>query len=75
MVLSGARVQELLEKLPPLVSEVNVTVPVGAAGLDAVSVTAAVQDVAWPIATGSGCGKNWLSSPSGSAVFSVSGIV
>jgi hypothetical protein len=49
--LVGESVQELLEKLPPLVSEVKVTPPVGVVGLDAVSVTVAVQDVAWPMAT------------------------
>src|SRR5947207_3244062 len=37
MVLSGASVQELLEKLPPLVSDVNATVPVGAVPPGAVS--------------------------------------
>ena len=50
-MLAGESVQELLDKLPPLVSEVNVTFPVGAVGLGAVSVTVAVQDAAWPMAT------------------------
>jgi len=54
MTLSAERVQELLEKLPPLVSEAKVTTPVGVVGLDAVSVTVAVQDVAWPMATAPG---------------------
>jgi hypothetical protein len=54
MVESGESVQELLEKLPPLVSEATVTTPVGVVGLDAVSVTVAVQDVAWPMATAPG---------------------
>jgi hypothetical protein len=51
MVASGPSVQELLEKLPPLVSEATVTTPVGGVGLDAVSVTKTVHDVAWPMAT------------------------
>ena len=51
MVPPVASVQELLDKLPPLVSEVNVTAPVGAVPPGTVSVTAAVQDVAWPMAT------------------------
>ena len=46
--------QELLEKPPPLVSEATVTTPVGVVGLDAVSVTVAVQDVAWRMATAPG---------------------
>jgi hypothetical protein len=50
-VLPAASVQELLEKVPPLVSEVNVTVPVGVVGLCEASVTVAVHDVAWPTAT------------------------
>jgi hypothetical protein len=51
-VLAGESVQELLEKLPPLVPDVKVTFPVGVvAPLDAVSVTVAVQDVAWPVVT------------------------
>ena len=50
MVPPVASVQELLDKFPPLVSDVKVTGPVGAAGLGAVSVTVAVQDVAWPVA-------------------------
>jgi hypothetical protein len=54
MVLSGASVQELLEKLPPLVSDVNATVPAGVVPPGAVSVTTAVHDVAWPIGTGLG---------------------
>ena len=51
MVLPVASVQELLDKLPPLVSEVNVTSPVGAVPPGTVSVTTAVQDAAWPMAT------------------------
>lgn len=54
MVESGESVQEVLEKLPPLVSEATVTTPVGVVGLDAVSVTMAVHDVAWPMATALG---------------------
>jgi hypothetical protein len=53
-MLAGESVQELLEKLPPLVSEAKVTTPVGVVGPDAVSVTMAVQDVAWPVTTVSG---------------------
>ena len=54
MVLSGASVQELLEKVPPLVSDVNATVPVGAVPPATVSVTMAVHEVAPPIGTGLG---------------------
>ena len=52
-MLVGERVQEPPPgKMPPLVSEAKVTVPVGVVEpLVAVLVTVAVQDVAWPIAT------------------------
>ncbi len=52
----GDSVQKPLpEKLPPPVSDVKVTVPVGVVGpLRAVSVTVAVHDVAWPMTTVSG---------------------
>jgi hypothetical protein len=51
-LLAWESVQEVLEKLPPLVSDVKVTVPVGVvAPPAAVSVTVAVQDVSWPRAT------------------------
>jgi hypothetical protein len=52
-VLVGESVHEPpLEKVPPPRSEANVTVPVGVVGLlDAVSVTVAVHDVAWPKVT------------------------
>ena len=53
-MLSAVSVQELLEKLPPLVPDVNATGPVGGVPPGAVSVTMAVHDVAWPIGTGLG---------------------
>jgi len=54
VVLSGASVQALLEKVPPLVSDVNATVPVGAVPAATVSVTMAVHEVAPPSGTGLG---------------------
>jgi hypothetical protein len=53
-VLLAASEQELLDMVPPLVSDVNVTCPVGAVGLDVASVTVAVQEVAWPMTTACG---------------------
>ena len=53
MVPDADRVHEPeLEKLPPLVSELNDTVPVGVVcPLEVLSVTVAVQLLPWPTAT------------------------
>ena len=56
MVPVGDRVHvPELEKLPPLVSEPKLTLPVGVEGVPTLaSVTVAVQVVDWPTATGDG---------------------
>jgi hypothetical protein len=64
VVLPAESEQELLDRLPPVVSEVKVTAPVGGVGLVAVSVTMAVHDVAWPMATVPGCSSgSWWWDP------------